>query len=132
MNAIYATVQALLADSSITAIVGQRVEIEEAPEGGTLPDIIVQPMTNPDVLLLAGRGQYPDARFRIHARARTKTEAINLGDLIIARLGTYIGGEHAGMVGTWTQAETDEMDSAVDFSVHRRMIDFRCRYCSAP
>lgn len=131
MNALYATVQALLADTDITDVVGQRIEISTAPEGADLPDIVIHGVTNADGQRLTGADRYPNARIRIECRARTKTQAIDLGDLVIERL-TDLRGTFAGMiVDSFIQEETDETDSAEDYATHRRFFDFSVRYRKA-
>lgn len=131
MNALYPTVQALLGDTNITDVVGQRIEIDTAPDGQTLPDIVIHGVTNMDGQRLEGADRYPAARIRIECRARTKTAAIDLGDLVIERLTDLRGTFGDYVVDSFIQEETDETDSAEDYSTHRRFFDFTVRYRAA-
>lgn len=131
MNAIYLTIQALLAESDITDVVGQRIEFMTGPEAGTLPDIVINQITNLDGQRLSGADRYPSARIRIECRARTKTAAVDLGDIVIERL-TDLRGTFAGMVvDSFIKEETDETDASEDYQTYRRFFDFSVRYRAA-
>lgn len=131
MNAVSCTVQALLANAAVTAIVGVKVEPFTYPEGQPLPCVVVNQVTNMDERLLGGAGRYPDARVRIEAVTRTKTQTLALGDAVINAL-TDLSGTFAGMaVTSWLKEETDETTSNEDYSTYRRVIDFCVRYRAA-
>lgn len=128
MNAVEPTVQALLANSGVSELVGIRVEPFVAPQKGALPDIVVHQMTNMDEQLLSGAGQYPNARVRIECRARTGTEALALGDAVIAALRDNSGSFGGRTVKSFLQEETDESDHDPEFNTFSRFIDFSVRY----
>jgi len=131
MNAVFATVQALLSASPVTALVGTRISPEIGVQDATMPDIIVCSIANLDTYLLSGPGKYPNARVRVECRAATVTAAISLGDAVIAYL-DGLGGTFDGMaVTSFLKSETDTMDHNEDHSIHRRMIDFHVRYRAA-
>lgn len=131
MNALSATVQALLADTGVTDIVGTKIEPITAPENQALPCIVVNQITNMDERLLAGEGQYPDAVVRITCLARTKTEALTLGDAVISRL-RGLSGTFAGMaVTSFLKEEVDETDANETYDTYRRTLEYCVRYRAA-
>lgn len=128
MNAISAVTQALLADSGVSAIVGDRINPIIGPQGGSYPDIVVHQISNPDEILLSGTGSYPNARVQIECRASTATAAMALGDAVIAAF-DGLRGTFAGMnVTSFLPTGTDTTDSATDWSTFRRLIHFSVRY----
>lgn len=128
MNAVSATIQALLDGSGVTAMVGDRVEPIASQQEGELPDIIVQQITNTDEYLVAGPGKYPSARVQLTCRARDKTNVLALGDAVIARL-NGLSGTFAGMeVSSFLMEDTDVTAPEEDFKTYVRILDVRVRY----
>lgn len=131
MNAVGCTIQALLADSGVSAIVGTKIEPGEWPERQALPGLVINQITNAEEHLLGGAGRYPNSRIRIECLARNMTGALDLGDAVIEAL-TDLSGTYAGMaVKSWLKEETDETDTSPDYATHRRILEFAVRYRSA-
>ena len=131
MNAMSATVQALLGGSGITSLVGQKVEMINFPETQALPGIVVNQITNPDEQLVGGEGQFPNAVVRITCLARTKTEVLALGDAVISRLRGLSGTFASMAVTSFLKEETDETDSNETYDTYRRTLDYAVRYRAA-
>lgn len=121
------TVQALLGSGDIREIVQDRIEPEEAPQDGKLPDIVVNSVDDKDEYLLQGSAEYPRARVQIQCRAKQHSEALALRRLVIARL-KNLRGTFAGAHATFFKLDTDTGDAAQDWSVYRRILDFEVRY----
>lgn len=123
MSAVNVTTKVLLASAAATAIVGQRIRPAIAPQGGALPDIVVNRISGGPTYALARSTGMTASRVQIECRARNFTEAENLGKAVIAALKDFRG--KIGDLRVVIQASgSDYSDHADDASVFRRIIDF--------
>lgn len=123
MSAVNATIQALLANSGVTAQVAQRINPGTAPQSGALPDIVVSRVSETPTYGLARASDLTEARIQVECRARTSTAVEKVGQAVIAALkdgrGTF-----ASKACVFRAAGSDYDDHADDASVFRRIIDF--------
>lgn len=124
-NGLFITIQALLADAPVTAVVGDRVHPIEAPQGDTLPNIVVHLIAEPTDPLLCEDA--PVSRVQVDSRAGDATTAVTLGETVKTALGTIINqtiaGKRAtiqkeGSDGTGKNDKADTFVRHTDFNVH--------------
>lgn len=139
MSGLAIAVQAALAESAITALVGQRIYPIYAPQNAGLPYIVVHKIAEEEEKLLDGASNWPVSRVSF--------ECVSEGDAAVAdRIGQVLNDQlkiihratYAGFEATFTKEGTDETDSGNEtlpsgFSIGaRRIIDFYIRWRTAP
>lgn len=123
MSAVNATTQVLLASDAVKAIVADRVNPGIGPQGGKLPDIVVDRISGGPTYALTRSTAMTSSRIQVECRARSFTEAEKLGATVIKALQNYRG--KIGDLRVTIQASgSDYSDHADDASVFRRMVDF--------
>jgi hypothetical protein len=140
MSAIPLIIARLLASEAVWAIVENRVYAVMAPQADPptardhaymrrrLPDCIVQQTTESEEYSLAHEASdYPEARVVVICRGNTATQAITLGDAVLATLKNV----HSDVDGvTIFREPIDSTDYTDDAQAFRRLLGFRVRYRS--
>lgn len=125
MSAVNCTVQALLANAGVKAIVKQNVNPGIAPQNSTLPDLTVTRVSETPQQSLKRASGLIETRVQVECRAKTYTAVDKLGQAVRAAL-QDLRGTYAGRKAVFLAAGSDYDDHADDASVFRRMIDFYC------
>lgn len=81
----------LLATSGVTALVGQRVYCGSRPQGGALPDIIINRISGAPIYTDDGESGLADARLEIECWGTTYASAKNAARAVIASLSAFFG-----------------------------------------
>ena len=81
----------LLATAGVTALVSQRVYCGSRPQGGTLPDIIINRISGAPVYTDDGESGLATARLEIDCWGETYAAAKNAARAVIASLSAYVG-----------------------------------------
>lgn len=128
MNALTIANTALRAAPAVTAIAGPRIYLVQAPQGDALPSLVITGLSEAeDYTLGNGAGNFPEARIAVICRAPTASQALALGDTVLAALKNLRGPQATFF--------REPMDST-DFSpqpapgMFRRVLGFRVRYRS--
>jgi hypothetical protein len=69
MSAVSLTINALLAQAGVTALVSTRIKPFPLPQGQALPAIAVAMSAEDEEYLLGGASQYPEATVQVHCTA---------------------------------------------------------------
>jgi hypothetical protein len=85
-NSLEIVAEILLADSNITALVGDRVYPVMAPQRAVLPNIVITQVSDNDPMHLAGASRLPESRVSVVSRGGTATEMMNVADAVKAAL----------------------------------------------
>lgn len=128
MSAVPATVQALMGNAAVAALVVQRVYPVVSPQGASLPNIVVHLVSEDDELLLRGHAGYPQARVSVECRAATYTAVNALGEAVKAALQPLHRARYAGVLVSFQKQGSDYSDFADDSQTHRRILDFYARW----
>jgi len=124
-NGVFITIQALLAEPTVTAVVGDRIHPVRAPQGDTLPNIVVHLIAEPVDPLLCEDA--PVSRVQIDSRAGDATTAITLGETVSTTLNAINNQTIATKRATFQKegsdvtGENDKADTIIrstDFDVH--------------
>ncbi|RJT32799.1 DUF3168 domain-containing protein [Mesorhizobium waimense] len=127
MSAVSLTVNALLEDAGIGALVARRVVPYPIPLKMSLPAIAVAMNAEAETYLLAGASQYPETSVQIHCIATKAGEATDLGEAVkvaLRDLHYTTGGADA----LFSKEPLDFTDFADDLSTHRRVMSFAVRW----
>lgn len=131
MSAINIVVKTLLADSSVTAVFGQRIYPVFVPQAAGPRHILVYLVHEEDPDLLAGAGNYRRSRVTVEIRTPGEVPTLFTGSAaVIAALQNKVNFAIAGCVATISKEGTDETDASEDTSpsgvpfVVRRIVDF--------
>jgi len=81
----------LLATSGVTALVSQRVYCGSRPQGGTLPDIIINRISGAPVYTDDGESGLAQARLELDCWGTTYASAKNAARAVIASLSAFFG-----------------------------------------
>lgn len=127
MSALDIVTKALLAESTVTALVGQRVNPVELPQGSELPAIVTHLIDERDGIRLSGQDQYPVARFIVDCVAATFTAADGLGDTVKTALTDWTG-TAAGRTAYFVLDDLDTHDRGEAGALWRRRLVLSCRY----
>ena len=131
MSAVSLTINALLAQASVTALVSTRIKPLPLPQGLALPAIAVAMSAEDEEYLLAGASQYPEATVQIHCIALKASEAIDIGEAVKVALRDlhWAGTNSPPTDDAWfTKEPIDFTDFADDLSTHRRVMSFAVRW----
>jgi len=124
MSAVGATVQALLSDPAVTAIVGQRVFPLVLPQAVEPPALVVEIASQRDMAThLVGIGDNFAARVNVSSLTTDPASVLSLGEAVRAslhgRTGTY-----QGFAVRFELAENDMTDWNDDRTAFRRVVGF--------
>lgn len=81
----------LLATSGVTTLVSQRIYCGSRPQGGTLPDIIINRVSGAPVYTDDGESGLAEARIEIDCWGTTYGAAKNVARAVIASLSAFFG-----------------------------------------
>jgi hypothetical protein len=127
MSAVSLTINALLAQASVTALVSTRIKPFPLPQGLALPAIAVAMSAEDEEYLLGGASQYPEATVQIHCTATAASAAIDLGEAVKIAL-RDLHYTASGADALFTKEPVDFTDFADDLSTHRRVMSFAVRW----
>ena len=133
MSALAITVKTLLADSTLTPIVGNRIYPIFAPPDAKIPNIVVHLVGEEEEELLQGASIWPEARVSIECRSDSAPQVDRVAQRIIDWLRDKRNYEVFGHEATFRKEGSDVTDSSDEISkgapyVSRRIIDFYLRY----
>jgi hypothetical protein len=134
MSVVPAIITALLANSGVTTLVGNRIDASFGAQGSRGPSLIVYAASEVDVPQLNGAMDFPAARVTVECRANRASVADQVGDAVIAALKNLNGdfdGKTVQVVG-WAHIASDTSQYDENNTLYRRIIDFKCRYRTAP
>lgn len=126
-SALKLAVQAVLAGTNATALVGTRVEPFPLRAGTARPAIAVSLVDETDGYHLDGAVEYPQSRVSFHCIAESATAADALAEALKADLLNYRGTLLSCEV-TVFKAGSDYSDYADDLSTFRRVSDYVIRW----
>lgn len=128
MSAVFLTIRALLAESTVTAITSTRIQPHPLKQGTSLPAIAVAMSAEDEEMLLGGASQYPESFLQIHCIATTATGAINLGEAVKNALRDTYFSDSPPVGASFQKGSADFTDFADDLSTHRRVMTFSVRW----
>ena len=128
MSALNATIQSLLANAGVAALVGRRIYPITAPQGGAVPYIVVHLISERDDFVLAGHAGYPEARVSVDCRSTKSTEAQMIGEAVKAALQPLHLAPSAGVTVSFRKEGSDYSDYADESQIYRRIMDFYARW----
>jgi len=126
VSALSTAVLALLAAPGVTAICGTRVHPIAEPPNTARPNIIVYMVASDEGYHMAGANLYPNSRVSIEVRAADAPSADRLGDAVITAL-SGVSATIGSTSAVFFKEGSDVQDTTPDFSIFRRIIDFRVR-----
>lgn len=126
MNPLVATIQALLSSPAITDICEDRIHPVLEEIGTVRPNIVVYVVNVREGYNLDGPHEYPESRVSVEVRAADAPTMDRLGDAVwrvLSGADMNLGSTNA----VFFKEGSDVQDISPDFSVFRRIIDFRVR-----
>lgn len=96
MSALNIVTQYLLAQSTVTARVGQRIFDTEAPGKTAAPYIVIDLIAEPDEQILDGAGGYYESRVQITVLAAGTNERNAVAEIVKASLESVVKASIAG------------------------------------
>ena len=120
----------LLASAALTAFVVDRIYTFEAPEAGTLPDVVIYPVTAMGTDSLGGVIEPWSERLSVEARSTKVSEADRIGQAIHDAIGNGQFASNGVIVDGCLLASQVWMEDR-EFRLFRRILDFRVSYRSA-
>lgn len=128
------TVKTLLANSGVTALVGQRIYPYEVPQDAAANNIAVHLIYEDEQVLLAGATQWPQGRVSVECRAESGTLANDMAEAVKDALRDKHLYSILGCEVTFRKEGTDVTDSSQETNasggsdVNRRILDFYVRW----
>ena len=135
-SAVKLTVDALLAQGTVTAVTSTRIRPFPLPQGYGLPAIAVAMSAEDEEYTLSGAAQYPQATVQVHCVGRsiseggTASEAIELGEKVKVALRDllYTSSDSPPVKASFQKEPIDFTDFSDDLSTHRRVMGFSLRW----
>lgn len=116
----------ILADADITALIGDRIYPNVAPQDAELPLLVYQRISSPRVRSQSGPSGLAHPRFQIRAKAASYSEARDLAGKVRVSLdgfaGTMGGGGGVSVGATFLDNERDAYEDAL--KAHSVPMDF--------
>lgn len=125
MSAVAITIQALLADATVTALVGERIDPIKPSQESAESCIVVNQVAESDHPIFSGpQSGFYQSRVQIDCRSNTATKALALGDAVRDALQNIVRQTFASGEATFFKEGVDitgEMDEA---DLYMRSMDF--------
>ena len=128
MSAVFMTVRALVANTTVNAVISGRAMPFPLKQGTALPAIAVAMSDEDEPLMLAGSSRYPNATVQVHCIATTASDAIRLGEKVKAALRDLYFSDSPPVGASFVKDALDFTDFADDLSSYRRVIGFSVRW----
>lgn len=127
MSAVPAIMQALLANSGVTALVGTRIDAVQGGQGYKGPSIVVYAASEHDESILSGASDFPEARVSIECIGNRASQAAAVESavkLALKNLNGVFDGKKIQVFG-WAHIASDHNEN---HTIFRDILDVKCRY----
>ncbi len=133
MSAVFLTVQALLANATVTGVTSTRVQPFPLKQGTALPAIAIAMSNEEEEMMLAGSSQYPNATVQVHCVATTASDVIRLGEKVKGALRDllFYDSNSPSNGGSFTKDALDFTDFSDDLTTFRRVMGYSLRWRGA-
>lgn len=133
MSAVSLTVQALMAQSSVTAVVGTnpaRIYPRKKPMMRALPAIAVRRSGEQETYLLQGASQYPESDVLVDCIAESMADADALGEIVKFAMQDllYVTADSPSTYASFKKAPIDYDDDDHDRGTSIRTLGFTVRW----
>jgi hypothetical protein len=118
---------ALLADPTVSDLIGARAYYSVAPQGAARPYCVIVHTGERDGRHLGGMSQYPEASLSVICIADSHQAVDQLGDAVVATL-QDAKGVIAGREAVFARDAVDGSDYVPAEKVHRRIVGFKLRF----